>query len=75
MNGSVQMAEILCNSLAGIDSVLDYVANTGNTSLRYDGTGAQFIQNWQTPKQANKCYQVRMTALDGSHIDAFFKTK
>jgi hypothetical protein len=75
MNGSVQLAEIPCNSLAGVDSMLDYVANTGNTSLRYDGTGAQFIQNWQTPKQANKCYQVRMTALDGSHIDAFFKTK
>ncbi|HEV8137594.1 MAG TPA: PxKF domain-containing protein, partial [Pyrinomonadaceae bacterium] len=75
MFGTVQMADIPCNSSAGIDSLIDYVANTGNTALRYDGTGAQFIQNWQTPKQANKCYQVRMTALDGSHIDAFFKTK
>jgi hypothetical protein len=54
---------------------VDYVTNTGNTTLRYDGTGGQFIQNWQTPKPPNKCYQVRMTALDGSHIDAFFKTK
>jgi hypothetical protein len=75
MFGTVQMGEISCNALAGIDSALDAVANTGSTSLRYDSTGAQFIQNWQTPKQANKCYQVRMTALDGSHIDAFFKTK
>jgi hypothetical protein len=75
MFGTVQMADIPCNSLAGVDSLIDYVSNTGNTSLRYDTTGAQFIQNWQTPKQANKCYQVRMTALDGSHIDAFFKTK
>jgi len=75
MFGTVQMADIPCNSLAGIDSLVDYVTNTGNTALRYDTTGAQFIQNWQTPKQANKCYQVRMTALDGSHIDAFFKTK
>jgi hypothetical protein len=38
-------------------------------------SGARFIQNWQTPKPPNKCYQVRMTAIDGSHIDAYFKTK
>ncbi|HEU4869649.1 MAG TPA: PxKF domain-containing protein, partial [Pyrinomonadaceae bacterium] len=75
MFGSIQVADIPCNSSAGIDSFVDYVTNTGNTTLRYDGTGAQFIQNWQTPKGPNKCYQVRMTALDGSHIDAFFKTK
>jgi len=75
MFGSIQVADIPCNSSAGIDSFVDYVTNTGNTTLRYDGTSAQFIQNWQTPKGPNKCYQVRMTALDGSHIDAFFKTK
>ncbi|HBB89181.1 MAG TPA: hypothetical protein DC047_16370 [Blastocatellia bacterium] len=72
MFGSVQIAEYNCASTPGYESPVD-VANTGSTSLRYDG--GQFIQNWQTPKPANKCYQVRMTALDGSHIDAFFKTK
>jgi hypothetical protein len=75
MGGSVQIATVGCNLTAGIDSLVEYVSDTGNTTLRYDTLGAQFIQNWQTPKGAGKCYQVRMTALDGSHIDAFFKTK
>jgi hypothetical protein len=48
---------------------------TGGTSLRYDGIDGQFIQNWQSPKPAGKCYRVTMTALDGSSISAFFKTK
>ena len=46
---------------------------TGGTILRYDG--AQFIQNWQTPKGANQCYRITMTARDGSQLTAFFKTK
>ena len=49
--------------------------NTGATALRYDTTGHQFIQNWATPKAPNKCYVVRMTAMDGSVIVAYFKTK
>ena len=74
MFGSVQVAEYNCATISGYESPTD-VTNTGATSLRYDTTGAQFIQNWQTPKPPNKCYQVRMTAIDGSHIDAYFKTK
>ena len=50
----------------------DFTA-TGATILRYDGT--QFIQNWQTPKGANQCYRITMTARDGSQLTAFFKTK
>ena len=72
MFGTVQVAEYNCATTPGYESPVD-VTNTGSTSLRYDGTA--FIQNWQSPKGANKCYQVRMTALDGSHLDAFFKTK
>jgi MBG domain (YGX type) len=75
MGGSVQIATVGCDITVGIDTLVDYVTDTGNTTLRYDTLGAQFIQNWQTPKGAGKCYQVRMTALDGSHLDAFFKTK
>ena len=74
MFGSVQVASYDCNAAPAYDNPMD-VPNTGATALRYDTTGGQFIQNWQTPKPPNKCYQVRMTALDGSHIDAFFKTK
>jgi hypothetical protein len=47
----------------------------GGTSLRYDTTARQFVQNWQTPKAGGQCYRVMMTARDGSTISAFFKTK
>src|SRR5205823_3028001 len=64
--GTVQVAEYTCGG--STDVPLEEVSNTGNTALRYDTTGHQFIQNWQTPKAANKCYVVRMTAADGSYI-------
>jgi hypothetical protein len=67
------VAEISCSSSAYTTDV--EFTTTGGTSLRYDTTAGQFIQNWQTPKPAGKCYQARMTALDGSHLDAYFKTK
>jgi MBG domain (YGX type) len=67
------VAEIVCSS-AGYTTDVEFTT-TGGTSLRYDTTAGQFIQNWQTPKAAGKCYQTRMTTLDGSHLDAFFKTK
>lgn len=68
--------EISC--VAGSETVLepDVFANTGGTALRYDSTSGFFIANWQTPKGANHCYQVIMTASDSSKISrAFFKTK
>ena len=51
------------------------MVTTGGTSLRYDGTAGQFIQNWQTPKTAGSCYIVTMTTDDGSSISANFKLK
>lgn len=50
------------------------VVMTGNTSLRFDATGDQFIYNWKTPTGAG-CYKVTMTALDGSSLSAYFKTR
>ncbi|KGN41685.1 PxKF domain-containing protein [Knoellia aerolata] len=51
------------------------LVTTGSTSLRYDTTGGQFIQNWQTPKKSGVCYQVTMTTDDGSTISANFTLK
>ena len=51
------------------------LTTTGGTSLRYDTIERQFIQNWQSPKGAGNCYQVAMTAKDGTTLLAFFKTK
>jgi hypothetical protein len=72
--GTVQFAEYPCAQTPGFEVPLE-VTGPGNTSLRYDIGAGQFIQNWQTAKAPKKCYEVRMTAIDGSHIDAFFKTK
>ena len=58
---------------AGSHAATDDVelTTTGGTSLRYDTTGGQFIQNWQTPKAAGACYKVTMTTQDGStHLGA-----
>jgi hypothetical protein len=51
------------------------VLSTGGTSLRYDTTAGQFIQNWQTPKQVGACYRVTLLTDDGSSISALFKLK
>ena len=51
------------------------VTSTGGTSLRYDSTGGQFIQNWQTPKAAGTCYKVTMTTQDGTALSALFRLK
>ena len=49
---------------------------TGGTSLRYDATAGQFIQNWQTPKKPGYCYKAVMTAQDNtSIITAYFMLK
>jgi hypothetical protein len=48
---------------------------TGATSLRYDTTGGQFIYIWKTPTGAGSCYNVTITADDGSSQTAFFKLK
>jgi hypothetical protein len=71
---SITLYSVNC-ATPGVDDAIDYVVNTGSTALRYDSTGGQFIQNWQTPKLANQCYLVRMAAQDGSKLEAYFKTK
>jgi hypothetical protein len=48
---------------------------TGGTSLRYDATAGQFIQNWATPKKAGTCHVVTMTTQDGSKLSANFILK
>jgi K319-like protein len=58
----------------GTEDAVD-ITTTGGTSLRYDTTAGQFIQNWQTPKGAGLCYRVTMSTQDGSSISALFKTK
>ncbi len=52
------------------------ITTTGGSTLRYDATAGQFIQNWQTPKAAaGTCLQAGVTMKDGSFITANFKLK
>ena len=70
---SFAAVSVNCSTSAAVDDV--EVTATGGTSLRYDTTGGQFIQNWQTPKTAGACIKVTMTAADGSAMSALFKLK
>jgi hypothetical protein len=70
---SFTQTKIACDGSTPTDEI--EVTSTGGTSLRYDSTGGQFIQNWQTPKASGSCYRVTMTTQDGSAISANFKLK
>jgi hypothetical protein len=70
---SFKLAKASCATGASTDEI--ELTSTGGTSLRYDATGGQFIQNWQTPKEPGACYKVTMTTDDGSSISANFKFK
>lgn len=67
--------EINCEALAWAPADDIEITTTGGTSLRYDLTEGQFIQNWKTPTTKNKCYSAVVTFQDGSSINAYFKTK
>ena len=72
---SFQTQLVSCSTgVAGTEDAIEIVS-TGGTSLRYDSTGGQFIQNWKTPLTSNKCYTATVTFDDGSKITAYFKTK
>jgi hypothetical protein len=62
-----------CSLTAPTDDIES--TTTGGTSLRYDATAGQFVQNWQTTGKAGTCYRVTMTTLDGSSLVAYFKLK
>jgi YDG domain/MBG domain (YGX type) len=70
---SLQATKVTCVSGATIDDIETLAA--GNTMLRYDSTGGQFIYNWKTPTGANTCHKVTVTAQDNSTITAYFKMK
>jgi hypothetical protein len=66
---------IVCPGGSSTSEEIEFLT-TGGTTLRYDLTDGQFIQNWQTPKgKAGSCYKVTMTTQDGSSISALFKLK
>jgi hypothetical protein len=72
---SFALASVSCLAFDGqVTDPVDFTT-TGGTTLRYDTTAGQFIQNWQTPKKPNTCWVVTMTAQDGSTIVSDFQLK
>jgi hypothetical protein len=71
---SFRTQTLSCQGLTALTDDIE-MTTTGGTSLRYDTTGGQFIQNWQTPKTVGVCYAATMTGKDGTQITAYFKTK
>jgi hypothetical protein len=69
------LTQVSCGSLT--TTVLDAVdfTTTGGTSLRYDTTANQFIQNWQTPKKPGNCYRVDVVFVGGQKLSADFQLK
>ncbi len=72
---SFKVLRVSCADMSALPEDPIDVVSTGGTVLRYDATGGQFIQNWQTPRIANSCWIVTMTTDDGSKISADFKLK
>lgn len=61
---------------AGLPEDTVDITTTGGTTLRYDTTAGQFVQNWQTPKSGSgTCYKVTTTTSDGTKLTALFKLK
>jgi hypothetical protein len=61
-------------STSAVEDLVE-TTSTGGTSLRYDTTGAQFIYNWQTPKQPGTCWTLDVKFADGAVKSASFKLK
>lgn len=71
---SLTAALVACSAMT--EDVIQATAPArGGTVLRYDTTAGQFIQKWQTPRQAGACYRVTMMTQEGSSLVAFFKLK
>jgi hypothetical protein len=70
---SLKYTQIACPSSSVATDQIE-VTVTGGTSLRYDATAGQFVQNWKTPKKAG-CYSVTMLTVDGSLISANFQLR
>lgn len=70
---SITTVVVTCATGTPTNDVEEEATATGATELRY--TGGQFMYNWKTPKRPNTCYQLTVTTLDGSTLQAYFKLK
>lgn len=68
-----RLSQVACTATSASDDAIE-VVTTGGTSLRYDGSGGQYIQNWKTPTGVNTCWAVSVKTVDGTTVGpAYFK--
>jgi hypothetical protein len=54
----------------------DEVTTTGGTTLRYDHSAGQFVQNWKLPSTKNLCYLVQVSVLGAAEpLTAYVMTR
>jgi hypothetical protein len=49
--------------------------STGNTELRYDTSGHQFMYNWKTPSLSGACLRLDIKFVDNQVKSANFKLR
>jgi hypothetical protein len=70
---SLTTAPIACDAAPA--DVIEEVATTGETVLRYDAASGQFIYNWKTEKSWLGCRLLQLTLADGTKNYAKFQLK
>jgi hypothetical protein len=70
---AITTTPVSCTTAESTSDAIE-VTTTGGTSLRYDTTAGQFIQNWKTPTSVGACYAVTVKTVDGTTVGpAYFK--
>lgn len=69
---NLKYAPFTCTAGAPEDAV--EMLASGNSALRYDTTGMQFVYNWKSPTTTG-CYRATVYLEDGTTIAALFKLK
>ena len=67
--------KVECPTSSEGDDPVDFTT-AGSTSLRYDTTAGQFVQNWRTPKVSrDTCYLVGVSFPDDAALYAFMRLR
>jgi hypothetical protein len=69
---TISARSAVCGGAVAPDEI--EVLSTSTAGLRYDWVAGQFIHNWKTPTGSG-CYQLTVTAPDGTTVHAMFRTR
>ncbi len=73
---TISVAKVACDNISGDASdAIDYAADTGGTSLRYDSHGEPARLQLVDAEHENSCYRMTVTTPDGKPHVALFQLK